>query len=343
MQQHIQVVGIDVAKHVFQIHGNDARGKPIFSKCLRRKAVLPFMTQLPPCLVGMEACGSAHYWARALRALGHEVRLMAPQFVRPYAKGQKNDVTDAAAITEAVARPSMHFVAVKEIWQQDILSVHRVRSRLLRHRVAITNELRGLLHEYGLIAPQGAAALRVVVSRVLEDAENELSGILREVIATLREEWQAAEARLDHWDRYLHRIADERELCQRLRGVEGIGPITATALVATVGDARLFKNGRQLAAWLGLVPRQRSSGGKPRLGRISKRGDAYVRSLLVHGARSVLRHLGHKQDARSQWLRDKHDRRGFNKAAVALANKNARIVWALMRYGTSYQQVSTAA
>lgn len=343
MQERVYVIGIDVAKLVFQIHGNDARGKTIFSKCLRRKAVLPFMTQLAPCLVGMEACSSSHYWARALRALGHEVRLMAPQFVRPYAKGQKNDVTDAAAIAEAVMRPSMHFVAVKELWQQDILSVHRVRSRLLRHRIAITNELRGLLYEYGIIAPQGAAGLRTVVREVLDDAENELSSVLREVIATLREEWQATEARLDHWDRHLHRIADERELCQRLRGIGGIGPITATALVATVGDATVFKNGRQMAAWLGLVPRQRSSGGKPKLGRISKRGDAYVRSLLVHGARSVLRHLGKKQDARSRWLRDKHDRRGFNKAAVALANKNARIVWALMRYGTSYQQASIAA
>lgn len=337
MSNEVKVVGIDLAKHVFQIHGCDARGKKLFSKQLRRKEVLVFMAQLPRCLVGMEACGGAHWWARKLREMGHEVRLMAPQYVRPYVMAQKNDRSDAAAIAEAVTRPQMHFVAVKEGWQQDILSVHRVRNRLIQQRIALTNQMRGLLQEYGIVMPQGAAALRLALATVLEDADNGLSLLMRQVVDGLRQEWQDIENRLEQWDRQLHQMYTADETCRQLGRIEGIGPITATALVATIGDASVFKNGRQMAAWLGLVPRQHSSGGKERLGRISKRGDQYVRSLLVHGARSVLCHLGEKQHWRARWLRDKYERRGFNKACVALANKNARVVWAVMRYKEPYQ------
>ncbi len=338
MDKQVRVVGIDLAKQVFQIHGCDARGNQLFSKQLRRKQVLTFMAQLPLCLVGMEACSGAHWWARQFRKLGHEVKLMAPQYVKPYVKAQKNDRSDAAAIAEAVTRPQMRFVAVKEIWQQDILSVHRVRNRLIRHRIALTNQIRGLLQEYGIVMPQGVAALQRAMAEVLEDADNELSLPVRHLLDGMRQEWQEIEDRLELLDGQLRQIYEANETCRRLGCVEGIGPITATAVVATVGDASVFKNGRQMAAWLGLVPRQHSSGGKERLGRISKRGDQYVRGLLIHGARSALCHLGEKQHWRAKWLRDKYERRGFNKACVALANKNARVLWALMRYQKPYQR-----
>jgi transposase len=337
MKNSVTTVGIDVAKNVFQIHGNDASGKQLFSKRLQRKEVLAFMAQLPECLVGMEACGGSHWWGRQLKALKHTVRLMPPQHVKPYVKSQKNDRNDAAAIAEAVTRPSMRFVAIKMVEQQDTLSVHRVRSLLMKQRTALMNQIRGLLMEYGIVIPKGEKELCEGLAEVLGDAENELTGVMRALLDDQLEQWREIEQHLEKWDRQLHQIYTNNEVCQRLGKIEGIGPITATAIVATVGDASVFKNGREMSAWLGLVPRQNSSGGKTRMGGISKRGDVYVRGLLIHGARAVVSRLGKKEHARARWIRDKRERRGFNKACVALANKNARIIWALMRHGTEYR------
>jgi len=340
MKQQVKVIGIDLAKNVFQVHAADARGRKIFSKRLSRKQLGIFMAQLPKSLVGMEACGGAHYWAREFRKFGHDVRLIAPQYVRPYVKSQKNDMADAAAIAEAVTRPHMRFVGINEIWQQDILCLHRIRSRLVSNRTAVGNEIRGLLQEYGIVFSQGAAALRHGLASTIEDADNELTLTMRRATKELWKEWQGIDDTIKQYEAQIQQFYRNYEVCQRIGKIEGIGPITATAVVGTVGNAGVFRNGRQMAAWLGLVPRQCSSGGKERLLGISKRGDRYVRSLLVHGARSVLRHLGKKEDGRSRWLRDKHDRRGFNKACVALANKNARIIWAMLRFHTEYRKAS---
>lgn len=340
MNQRVKVVGIDLAKHVFQIHAADARGRKVFSRQLTRKQLMPFTAQLSKSLVGMEACGGAHYWARKFRQLGHDVRLMAPQYVRPYAKGQKNDMADAAAIAEAVTRPHMRFVGIKEIWQQDILCLHRIRSRLVGNRTAVGNEIRGLLQEYGVTLSQGAAGLRQGLVKIMNKEDNCLTPEIQRAVIELWEEWLCLNERIKQYEIKIQEFYRRNKICRRIGEIEGIGPITATAVVGTIGDAGVFKNGRQMAAWLGLVPRQCSSGGKDRLLGISKRGDRYVRSLLVHGARSVLRHLGNKKDNRSNWLRDKHDRRGFNKACVALANKNARIIWAIMKFNTKYRKVA---
>lgn len=340
MKEPIKVVGIDLAKDVFQIHASDARGRKIFSKQVKRRQFMEVMAQLPKSLVGMESCGGAHHWAREIRKLGHEVRLIAPQHVRPYVKNQKNDMADAAAIAEAVTRPHMRFVGIKEVWQQDILSLHRIRSRIVGNRTAVGNEIRGLLQEYGIVFPKGISGLKSGLLKLFSETENGLTLLVQQAIWDLWEEWQNLDARAKQLENNLGQFYRGHAVCERIGKIEGIGPITATAIVGTVGDASVFRNGRQMAAWLGLVPRQCSSGGKPRLLGISKHGDCYVRKLLIHGARSVLQHLGNKDDGRSRWLRDKRERRGFNKACVALANKNARIVWALMNFKTEYRRVA---
>jgi transposase len=329
---NITTIGIDLAKSVFQVHGADERGKSVFNKALRRSQMMQFFTQRPPCLIGMEACGSAHFWARKLSALGHTVKLMAPQFVKPYVKSNKNDARDAEAICEAVGRPSMRFVAIKTPEQQALLGLHRARQGLVRARTAQGNQIRGLLSEFGLVMPKGRRHLEQQIPDILEDAENGLAPMSRELFARLLEhlrhldaQVQALEAQIKAWHR-------EDAASQRLEGIPGIGPLTASALVASIGDARNFKNGRQLSAWLGLVPEQQSSGGKPLLLGISKRGDVYLRTLLIHGARSTLRIAkpGH-------WGAALAERRNKNVAAVALANKNARIVWALLAHGRSFR------
>jgi len=339
--KEIKRIGIDLAKSVFQAHGVDAHEHVALRKRLTRGRVLAFFAQLPPCQIGMEACGSAHYWARELRKLGHEVRLIAPQFVTPYRKNDKNDGNDAEAICEALGRPRMRFVPIKNAEQQAVLCVHRARSLLVGERTALVNQIRGLLAEYGMVVAQGVVRLRHALPGILEDGENGLPLLAREVFADLYARLQALEAGVAAYDRRIAQLARTMAPAKRLMQVEGVGPLTATALVATVGDARLFKNGRQLAAWLGLVPRQHSTGGKSRLGRITKRGDVYLRTLLVHGARSVLRHLAAKGDAKSRWGTALAARRGFNKAAVALAAKHARILWALLAHDTDYQRATT--
>jgi transposase len=333
---NITIVGIDLAKNVFQVHGVDERGKAVVQKRLRRKQVLIFFAQLPPCLVGMEACGGAHYWARKLQAQGHTVKLMAPQFVKPYVKANKTDVADAEAICEAVSRPTMRFVPIKNAEQQAILSLHRARQGFVRARTAQANQIRGLLAEYGITLPQGISHVANCLPQIIEDADHELPGLFRgllqRLVAHLRElnhQVQELEEQIDTWHR-------ANEASQRLAKIPGIGPLTASALSASIGNAKSFKNGRELAAWLGLVPRQHSSGGKPMLLGISKRGDAYLRTLLIHGARSAVRVAKRKSTPADRWSTGMLDRRHMNVAAVARANKNARIVWALLAHGRDY-------
>ena len=330
-------IGVDLAKNVFELYGVDESEQRVLSKTLRRGQLLATFAQLPPCLVGMEACGSAHYWAREFRKLGHEPRLMAPQFVAAYRKNDKNDRNDAAAICEAAGRPSMRFVPIKEVEQQAVLTLHRARALLVSERTALVNHLRGLLSEYGLVIAQGVAKVRAALPQILEDGDNALPALAREVFADLQERLRGCDERIGEYDRRISALARSSEPAQRLMRVEGVGPLTATALLATAGDGRQFRNARQFAAWLGLVARQRSSGGKARHGRITKRGDVYLRTLLIHGARALMRHLDGRQDRKSQWVLALKARRGFNKAAVALAAKHARLLWALLTRGTTYQ------
>lgn len=327
----ITTIGLDLAKNVFQVHGVNEHGRGVLRKQLRRDQVAAFFANLPACLVGIEACASAHHWARKLQTMGHTVRLMAPQFVKPYVKSNKNDVADAEAICEAVTRPSMRFVPIKNIEQQAVLSLHRVRQGFVKARTAQANQIRGLLGEYGLVVPQGIAYLTQRVPSLIEDACNELPGSFRLLIQRLLEHLKLLQQQVDEIESQIKAWHRSSEASSRLEQIPGIGPLTATALVASVGDAKNFDNGRQLAAWLGLVPRQHSSGGKPTLLGISKRGDAYLRTLLIHGARSVIYQAQARQRASAQgWLLKLIGRRNANVAAVALANKNARIVWALL-------------
>jgi transposase len=322
--------GIDVAKSVFQVHGVDERGKVALRRQIRRSQVLVFFSRLEPCLIGMEACASSHDCARKPSALGHTVRLMAPQFVKPYRKNDKNDGNDAEAICEAVQRPSMRFVPVKSPEQQAELAVHRIRRRLMGQRTALINQLRGLLAEFGPVLPQGANQVRSKLPALLEDCGESLPALARELFRDLYEELVQLEQRIGTYDRRIERLYRANPVCQRLGQQEGIGALTATAFVATVAHAAQFKNARQCAAWLGLVPKQDSSGGKTRLLGITKRGDTYLRTLLVHGARSAMRHTPKRNDPKSRWVEQLRKRRGENIAAVALAAKHARILWALM-------------
>jgi transposase len=337
MKRDMSVVGIDIAKRVFHLVGMDERGKIVTRKRCSRGEVLPLLANLGPTTIGMEACGGAHYWARCLREQGHEVKLMAPQFVKPYVKSNKNDMRDAEAIAEAVTRPSMRFVPVKDVAQQDIQALHRVRERLVTARTALVNEMRGLLAEYGIVLPQGMAKFRQALMSTLEAEHTKLTPLGQELFHKLFGELGKLDAELAYYQDKLEALAQAHPVCQRLLTIPGIGPLTATALMAAVGDAGVFKNGRQFAAWLGLVPKQYSTGGQTRLLGISKRGDSYIRKLLIHGARATLRWARTKADRRSQWIRGLLDRRGWNRTAVAVANKNARIVWALLSRGGVYE------
>lgn len=332
----VKRIGIDLAKQVFQVHGVDGQERVVLKRQLRRVQMLAFFSKIEPCLIGMEACASAHYWARELMKLGHTVKLMAPQHVKAYVKGNKNDANDAEAICEAVSRPSMRFVAVKTVAQQDLQAQHRVRMLLVRQRTAKANEIRGLLGEYGIVLGLRIDRLRRALPVLLESAEHGLSEAMRLLLTGLQEDLTRLDERVTQLDRVIERSAREDATACRLQQIPGVGPITASALVASVGDARQFRRARDMAAWLGLVPRQHSSGGKDVLLGISKRGDAYLRTLLIHGARSVTRVAARKTDPRSQWIDRISQRRHANIAAVALANKNARIAWALMRRQTDY-------
>ena len=326
-----------MAKSVFQVHGVDERGKAVLRKQLKRKEVVKFCANLEPCLVGMEACGSAHYWAREIGALGHTVRLMAPQFVKPYVKTNKSDRNDAEAICEAVARPHMRFVPVKTGEQQALLSVHRARQGFVKARTAQANQIRGLLAEFGIVIPKGMGHIAKRLPEILEDGENGVPGMMRELLERLGENLKDMDKQVGELERQIKLWHRENERSRKLEAIAGIGPITASALVATVGDAKSFKNARQLPAWLGMVPRHEGTGGKAKLGRISKRGDVYLRTLLIHGARAVIRQFERKPDQADGWLKKLLARRNKNIAAVALAAKNARIAWALLAHERPYQ------
>lgn len=334
---NIATIGIDLAKSVFQVHGVDARGKTTLRKTLKRADVVSFFVKLLPCLIGMEACGSAHFWARKLTALGHTVKLMAPQFVKPYVKTNKNDARDAEAICEAVGRPNMRFVPIKTVEQQALLGLHRARQGFVVARTAQANQIRGLLAEFGIVVPRGISYLERKIPEILEDAENALPPTSRELFDRLFNHFQQLDGQVKELEVQIRAWHREDSASLRLQAIPGIGPLTASALVASVGDAKTFKNGRQLAAWLGLVPRQESSGGKERLLGISKRGDTYLRTLLIHGARSVLFSLKRRAESGEGWVERLTARRNANIAAVALANKNARIVWALLAHGRAYK------
>ncbi len=335
----IKVLGIDLAKQSFQLHGVDDQGAMILRKKLSRNKLTAFIANLPPCLIGLEACGGAHYWVRVFKSLGHSVRMIAPQFVKPYVKSNKNDAVDAEAICEAVQRPNMRFVPAKNVTQQDIQSVHRIRSQLVARRTAQANQIRGLLLEYGIIIPKGISYVRKEIPLILEDAENSLTSLFRELLSELYDEMVHLDERVSTLEGKLEMICRQNEDCQRLLSIPGVGLLSATALIAAIGDISVFKNGRELAAWLGLVPRQHSTGGIPTLMGISKRGDCYLRTLLIHGGRTVVRVAHLYTDKRNLWINELDQRRGKNISAVAVANKNARIAWALLSKKECYKSI----
>jgi transposase len=330
---NIKRIGVGLAKAVFQVHGVDKQGKVVLRKQLKRAQLLKFFAALPPCLVGTEACGGSRHWARELRGLGHGVRLIAPQFVKPYVKGNKNDANDAEAICEAASRPNMRFVAVKTVAQQGLQAVHRVRSELIKQRTAKVNQTRGLLAEHGIVVGRRVETLRRALPELLGEAGNGLSFGFRELLEGMWQDLIYLDKRVVIMDKKLPLLANTDGTAKRLQAIPGIGPITATSLVCAVGDGKGFKRGRDMAAWLGLVPKQHSSGGRDNLLGMSKRGNACLRTLLIHGARPVLKVTGNKGGPRSRWLQSLCTRRNKNIAVVALANKNARIAWALMSKG----------
>jgi transposase len=333
----ITTIGIDLAKSVFAVSGADRRGKVVMRRQLRRAQVLELMRQLSPCVVGMEACGGAHHWARAIAQLGHQVRLLSPRLVKPYRTSpNKHDRNDADAICEAVRRPQMHYVEVKSVAQQDLLALHRVREQLMKQRIAQSNQIRALLHERGVVARLGAKGLRAALAQALADERNEVSGAMGELLLELSGWLRESEQRIAAITRRIESAAKHDQRCARLMKVPGVGPLTSSALAAMVGTAREFKSGRQLSAYLGLTPRQHSSGGKTVLLGISKHGDRYLRTLLIHGARSLLYRNRRGAHPRAAWAARLMARRGPNVAAVALANHNARVLWALLSRGASY-------
>jgi transposase len=312
----VERIGLDIAKSSFQVHGVDRRGKGVVRKQLSRSKVLLYFAQLPPCLIGLEACGGAHYWARELQKLGHDVRLMAVAMIQPYRTGQKNDQNDAEAICEAVSRPRTRFVPVKSEAQQAVLTVHRARELLVTERTAVANQIRGLLMEYGVVFAQGIQRLRRELPGLLAATET-LPELVRDVVEELRERMQELDRRITDYDHRIEQLAKQNDATRRLMQVEGVGPITATAIVATIGNGHAFQHGRQFAAWMGLVPNQHSTGGKTVLGRITKHGNVYLRTLLIHGARAVLQFSAKRNDQKSRWVEQVRQRRGNNIAAVA--------------------------
>lgn len=332
----VTTIGMDLAKTVFQVHGVDERGRTVLRKQLRREQVAVFFANLERCLIGMEACSGAHFWARKLQAMGHQVRLMAPQFVKPYVKSNKNDAADAEAICEAVTRPNMRFVPIKSIEQQAVLSVHRVRQGFVRERTAQANQIRGLLSEFGLVLPRGISNIASRVPALMEDAGADLPASVGQLISGLIEHMKQLDGQVKQLEAQIKAWHRGSELSRKLEKIPGVGPLTASALVASISDAKGFKNGRQVAAWLGLVPKQDSSGGKPKLLGMSKRGDTYLRTLLIHGARSAIV-AAQRSTKPNAWLAGLLTRRHPNVAAVALANKNARTVWALLAHEREFR------
>ena len=334
----VATIGLDLAKNVFQVHGVFGDGTTAFNRSLRRAQVLAFFQSQPPCLVGIEACGTSHYWAREIAKYGHEVRLIPPAYVKPYVKRGKSDAIDAAAICEAVTRPSMRFVAVKAPEQQAVLALHRVRDLIVRQRTQIVNMLRGVLAEFGIVIRQGAGHAITFAKRCLEKGEDAIPDVARDVVANLSHQLVALHRRVLWYGRRLNQTARQDERVARLQTIPGVGPVTASAIVATIGDGHQFSCGRSFAAWLGLTPLNRSSGGKERLGHISKMGDRYIRRLLVLGMTSRIKQIQTHPDKFDPWFGDILERKPAKMAAVAMANKTARIVWAVLSRGEDYQR-----
>ena len=335
----VAVLGIDLAKHVFALHGVDRAGNVVLKQVVSRSALSRVIAQLPPCLIGMEACSGAHEWARQFEQHGHTVKLMAPAFVTPYRKAGKNDDNDADAICEAVGRPNMRFVPVKTRAQQALLSLHRVRQGFVEERTALINRLRGLLAEFGFVFAQRNGGLRGIPSAV-----EGLPALAKRAVNDLLEHLRMLNERIAAYDLEFKHLALRDDAARRIMTIPGVGPITALGIVATLGDARDFKNGRQLAAWLGLTPKQHSSGGKIRLGGVTKHGDGYLRTLLVQGARAAMQHASRAEPTRlSRWAINLVARRGYHKANIALAAKNARIIWAVLARGGEFQPKTAAA
>jgi len=331
-------IGVDLAKNVFQVHGIDGLGAVIIGRQLRRSQMLPFFKKQPPCLVGMEACATAHHWARQLVALGHAVKLMPPKYVKPYVKRNKNDMADAEAICEAVTRPTMRFVEIKTRDQQSVLMLHRTRQLFVRQRTTLINALRAHLAEFGIVAGVGRNGLERLL-QVIEDGEDDrVPAAARDCLLALRDQLEMVKGQVLDADRHILAWHRSSEVSQRLDDIPGVGPLIATALVASVPDPHVFKSGRDLAAWIGLVPKQNSTGGKDRLGHISKAGNRYLRMLLVVGALSVIRRAKQVGYTRRPWLTKLLQRRSTKIAAIALANKIARTAWAMMAHGTFYQE-----
>lgn len=335
--KNITVLGIDIAKRVFQLHGVDERGKAVLKRQVSRSELRNTIARLPACLIAMEACSGSSYWAREFRVMGHEVKLIAPQFVKPFVKSNKNDAADAEAIAEAVQRPSMRFVTAKEVPHQDIQSLHMIRKRMVTARVSLTNELHGVLIEYGIVLPLSRKKMKSAIEQLIDPEDARLSGEMKDLMRLMLEELHAAEERIAKLDRKVKELSESNEVCKRLKEIPGVGPLISTALFSSVVDANAFKNGRQMSAWMGLVPRQHSTGGKNTLLGISKRGDSYLRQLLIHGARSVVQNAKSKEDRLNRWIVEKERTRGWNKTVVAVANKTARTAWVLMARGEHYQ------
>lgn len=333
----IAFVGVDLAKSVFQLHGADSEGRLLMGKRLRRDQLLPELAKLPPCVIGIEACTGAFFWQRQFEKLGHTVRIIAPQYVKPFVKHQKNDRNDAEAICTAMRQPNMKFVPPKNEEQQDIQALHRARTRLVNHRTALVSQMRGLLLDRGVTIGVSISRARRAIPTILADQANGLTDMTRDIIAELYECLGQIDVRIKAFDRRIEAIFRANSACQRIARICGVGPKTATAVIAAVGDGAEFKNGRHLAAWMGLVPRQHSSGNRQILMGISKRGDQHLRTLLVHGARSVVRVAAGKTDALSRWINALRERRGVNRTIVAVANKNARIIWAMLRKDMEFQ------
>jgi len=341
--QSISTIGLDIGKSVFQVHGVDEAGQVVIRRQLKRRHVLAFFQKLPPCLVGIEACASSHHWSRELQALGHAVRLMPPAYVKPYVKRQKNDSTDAEAICEAVTRPNMRFVPTKTVEQQSCLMLHRARHLFIRQQTAVINSIRAYLAEFGIIAPVGRRGVEQLLDVVADRADHRLPEIARACVAALGSQLRALKAQILEFDRRIIAWHRSSATSRRLDAIPGVGPALATALVASVADARAFRSGRDFSAWVGLVPKQNSSGGKDRLGSISKQGDRYLRSLFTAGALAVIRYARIHGTGHRPWLTGLLARRPAKVAAIALANKLARMAWAMMARGQRYTEPAALA